>query len=844
MLGRGFLAHPKNDALRAALGSGALSSTDYFGQLMRLGYRLLFLLIVEERRLLHPRDADHAAMARYAAGYSLARLCDRVMHGAANATAAATATAPATATANDECDDLWALSVAVFRGACDGEPQLALPALGGLFAAAQCPALDGAKLGDGAFLDALGRLSCVHAGDAVVRTSWCKLGPEALGSVYESLLELDPRLSHDGREFTLAPAEEATGHARRRSGSYFTPDNLVQALLDGALEPAIADALARQPVSPREALLALTIVDPACGSGHVLLAAARRLAAHVARHSTNDTPSAAEARQARGEVISRCVFGVDLDPMAVELCKLSLWLEAAEPGVPLGFLDAQVRQGNALVGATPELVAAGIPDAAWAPREGGDRETARSLKQRNRARRAMGTPLPTQQDPTLAADAWCAAFFWPHQPGALAAAAPTNDVWRELSDGAHPAHALTVTTTAALALQHRFFHWHLAFPQVLAAGGFDVALGNPPWIAHAGRAAQPLPPGARQFHVATSEAFADYPTTHGLFASVVPRMLRIGGRLGLVLPSSLSELAGYAPTRRAHDRLCDFDGELTDFGEGRFVGVTQPCMALISRRAISGRQDAVPGAAWPMARPELTATDRQLLARLAALPTVPSALFGERGVQSDRTLAEHFVASSVPTGRFDVPIREGTDVREFELAPPRLHVDRDRLGARLRAPEQFREVRVVIRQTARFPIAALSDGLAFRNSLLAGFELPAWPALATVALLNSALVRWAHYMRFRDARQLVLPQVKIGHLRAIPLPSGDLDALATVGRQLHACAGPPERATLREGLDRLVAELFQLTPEERAAVAQWHRTMTAGRASLPPGARRAPRIGA
>ena len=158
----------------------------------------------------------------------------------------------------------------------------------------------------------------------------------------------------------------------------------MQVLLDSALDPVIQTTVAAHPEDPAEALLKLSIVDPACGSGHFLLAAARRLAVHVARHQAKGTPSAAQYRHAVRQVVSRCVFGVDLNPMAVELCRVSLWMEAVEPGRPLSFLDSHIQRGNALLGATPELMAKGIPDAAFEPIEGDDKKTASLLKKRNK----------------------------------------------------------------------------------------------------------------------------------------------------------------------------------------------------------------------------------------------------------------------------------------------------------------------------------------------------------------------------------------------------------------------------------------------------------------------------
>jgi len=854
-LGQGFLSHPRNEDLRAALQNGTLSEKSYFNQLLRLVYRFIFLFTAEERGLLHPEKTPEPIKTLYENSYGMGRLRELARKRGAV----------------DHVSDLWATTLAVCRGLAQGEPRLGLPALAGIFATNQCPDLDRASLDNHALLAAVFHLAWRKDDDRLYRIDWHLIDSEQLGSVYESLLELVAQTLPQPPYFSFVTDDDTQGNTRKTTGSYYTPDTLVRVLLDHALEPAIARTIADHPSQPTEALLRLTICDPACGSGHFLLAAAHRLASHAARRKANGTASPAQYQSALRHVIRQCLFGVDLNPMAVELCKIGLWLETAEPGLPLTFLDSHIQHGNAILGATAERMANGIPDAAWDPVEGDDKRTSRLLKKRNKfahkeyvstispKRASAGSgPQSIRSAATnpgmvddlwlehpgkkqegreatldsslirrqkLVADAWCAAFVWPKQPGQLAEAAPTNDVWLRLRDGLEAASALTEKTVHELAEQYCIFHWHLQFPQIFKKGGFDVVLGNPPWIAHAGRAAQPLPPGVRRFFETNCEAFADYPTTHGLFASVIPEMVRIGGHVGLVVPSSMSELQGYAPTRSAHDRLCEFFNEMTDFGEGRFEGVTQPCMALVSRRSEKGRQDAAPGEPWPMARPELSAIDQRLLERLLRLPPMAPELFGERGVQSDKTLTQHFVRSAQPIGRFTTPIREGTDVREFNLLPPRFHVDSEALGPRIRSAQEFATVRVVLRQTARYPIAALSDGLPFRNSLLAAFESSTWPATAIVALLNSALIRWWHYQRFRDARQPVMPQVKIGHLRAIPMPpsvlASDVSGLADVGRRMSASRGDEGR----EQLDSLVADLYGLTHEERATVEQWHQNM-------------------
>src|SRR5262249_49546337 len=270
-----------------ALQDGSLSTKAYFNQLLRLVYRLIFLLTVEERGFLHPNATPDTAKRLYADGYSMKRLRERCLKRSAH----------------DRFSDLWEAMKIVFRGLAVGEPKLGLPALAGIFGATECAALDGARLENRALLGAMFRLAWLREPSGLSRVNWRDMGPEELGSVYETLLELVPQVAKDGRQFTFADAAEAKGNARKTSGSYYTPDSLVQVLLDSALEPVIADTIAKHPCNTVEALLGLAIVDPACGSGHFLLGAARRLASHVARLQVGGTPSIQEYQRALRQVV-------------------------------------------------------------------------------------------------------------------------------------------------------------------------------------------------------------------------------------------------------------------------------------------------------------------------------------------------------------------------------------------------------------------------------------------------------------------------------------------------------------------------------------------------------------
>ncbi len=512
ILGSGFL--DANPALRDRLTQGALPLTDWFNELLRLVYRLIFLMVAEDRALLHTPAATQDARKLYTEGYSLAHLRAQSIRRAAW----------------DRHHDRYEGLKVVFRALTRGEPLLGLPALGGLFGATQLPDLETARLPNRALMEALYRLSWLTDAGGMVPVNWRAMETEELGSVYESLLELQPQLADNARSLTFATdTTETKGNQRKTTGSYYTPDSLVQALLDTALNPVL-DATELNATDPAEALLNLTITDPACGSGPFLLAAAHRIATRVAFHRANGTPSATGYRHALRDVARRCLHGVDRNPMAVELTKVALWIETVDPGKPLGFFDAQIRCGDALLGLFDlKALQTGIPDAAYKPLAGDDTATALYYRNANRDVKAGQGTLglfggsnrlpalrPIAADYTgfralsgdsldeiatksrrfhairdgmafhkveMAADLYTAAYLLPKTGGAPisrgARLVPTSeDVWQALDNGQVWGPLIGRATVARTA---RAFHWPLEFPDVMAKGGFDVVLGNPPW---------------------------------------------------------------------------------------------------------------------------------------------------------------------------------------------------------------------------------------------------------------------------------------------------------------------------------------------------------------------------
>jgi hypothetical protein len=341
--------------------------------------------------------------------------------------------------------------------------------------------------------------------------------------VYEGLLEYEPVILPDGAQTTFAFKQ---GDERANTGSHYTPDELVQPLIKHSLDHLIAERLKAK--DPEGALLSLRVADVACGSGHILLAAARRIGRELAVVRTGeDQPSPLAMRTAVRDVIRHCIYGVDLNPLAVELCKVALWLEAHVPGEPLSFLDHHIKCGNAIVGYVrrEDIEARGIPDEAFVTMPGDDKEVAALLRQRNKAERSgqkalkFDPQVERQLDEALkgwkgldklpehtpeqveakrlrfevlsqSAEAlWMeqlaaipiAQFYIPkvkNQPGMHV----TEEEFRSYWKGERKAQSRATAEAWAVAARKRFFQWFLAFPEVMSSGGFDCILGNPPYL--------------------------------------------------------------------------------------------------------------------------------------------------------------------------------------------------------------------------------------------------------------------------------------------------------------------------------------------------------------------------
>ena len=349
-LGKGFLQHEHNTALREKIQTGTLSSKDYYRQLLRIIYRFLFLMVTEERDLVYESEDKSEATQRlkkfYLQFYSIARL--RKLSESHYVYEA-------------QFNDLWQGLVntfLLFEGGSNGKKLGIQPLNGDLFSYDAIADLQNSLINNKLLLECVKNLNeFTDENKNLGAINYRSLDVEELGSVYEGLLELHPVI--ENIEASNPAHINFTFHEgtdRKTTGSYYTRPELVNELIKSALIPVIEERLKEHTGNKEaqaKALLKLKVCDAAAGSGHMLLAAARTIAWYLARvQSGEENPAPSVYRKCLREVIQHCIYAVDYNPDAVELCKLALWLEGHNSGKPLSFLDHKIRNGNSLVGVT------------------------------------------------------------------------------------------------------------------------------------------------------------------------------------------------------------------------------------------------------------------------------------------------------------------------------------------------------------------------------------------------------------------------------------------------------------------------------------------------------------
>jgi hypothetical protein len=534
-LANGFLSHPDNHELRNRSGNG-LTPADYYLYQLRLIYRLLFLIVTEERNLVYPttpslpppKGGGVTAPSRpppkgggnlshlrkiYYEHYSIDRL--RILAGKLYFV-------------DGRKHDLWEGLKTTFRLFEDGVygEKLGIKPLGsGIFSRDALGMLNECKLSNEALLRVIRNLTFFENDNRqLVRVNYSDLDVEEFGSVYEGLLEYKPLFQDvNGKpSFVFAKGDE-----RSKSGSHYTPEELVKPLIKHSLDYIFEEKLKEQ--DKEKALLSIRVCDIASGSGHILLSAARRIAIELARVRTKeDQPTPTAFRTAIRDVIRNCIYGVDKNPLAVELCKVALWLESHNPGEPLGFLDHHIKCGDSIVGlAHIEELKNGIPNEAFKSLPGDDKEIASAFLKRNKIERETEGQITLDFDGAVRTkmtdliDAFnrfdqlpennseeilhkekeykrlvnsrnwqklkeianlIIAQFFISKNTENKDALVTDANYREYLIGTKGIPGQALAKALIVSENMKFFHWFLEFPEIFVAKGFDCIIGNPPYL--------------------------------------------------------------------------------------------------------------------------------------------------------------------------------------------------------------------------------------------------------------------------------------------------------------------------------------------------------------------------
>lgn len=563
-------------ALGPVLGQGHRDSADRFVEALTIVYRMLFLLFAESRDLLprYPESYKHA--------YAIGQLCRATAH-------------------DDEeraVPGLWDALAAITRlsrAGCETADLIVRPFNGRLFARAAAPSLemrdstrrptprsDGRDKAVAAALVALGtRLG--NAGREAI--TYADLGVEQLGAVYERVLDLDPDVVNRPPAPDRGAARARRTHSQRRkeTGTFYTPQPLADLVVRRTLAPLVRGAGTRD-------LLALRVVDPAMGSGAFLVAACRYLA-HAYEAALVDEGSCAEtdldedARAGiRRLVASRCLAGVDANPIAVQLARLSLWLTSLARNRPLSFLDDRLRIGDSLIGAGPDDLwrtrrrsrrdgitpAAPLFDASGLTFTLGS--VVRPLRQLRegpddsihaiRAQERIWSELNADSSPLApwrrACDLWCARWFLDQgerEPSPQELSATFDAILRGGRGASHQRMGAWIGRARAIGRQRGFFHWPIEYADVFYGAdgsprdrpGFDAVIGNPPWEMVGRSAAETIAfiresghyPSCDRGHMNLYQPFLDRALS----------LARPGGRVGLLVPWGLAVDHGAAALR-------------------------------------------------------------------------------------------------------------------------------------------------------------------------------------------------------------------------------------------------------------------------------------------------------
>ena len=830
-------------------------------------YRLIFVLYAESRDLIHPGDAK--ARSEYEEHFSLERMRaeihERIDSG------------ERFEDFSEHSTRLWGQLRDLFRLVDEGEESLGVPAYnGGLFDADAHDFLAENEVADRYVAEVVYRIGTTeHEDGSFVLADYADLDTRHLGSIYEGLLEHEFRIapepyaavSADGgqlwkpvTEVSAAEAVETVAEGelyvvnddgeRKATGSYYTPDHVVASIVEETIDPLVAEIkadLAADGLAPSDTeyfrrfwqrVLELRILDPAMGSGHFLTTATGYLTEHVMAVVRQQEIQSYDEQQLRRDIAKECIYGVDVNGMAVELAKLSMWLETLAADQPLAFLDHHLKTGNSLVGSaiTDVLSDGGEERGQLTLTQAFARTRRRALDHvMDRTRELLDIDNETLADIKSMEDIYdeiredplyvrlfeltnvhTAERFGLDVPDdayeRMAGAIENDREWAALREGED-----WFASAQAMADEERFFHWELEFPAVFFdidgnerdAAGFDAVIGNPPY----GAAID----DRDERYYRTEYQHQDYQLdTYLLFLERGVGITGSDGLFGMIVPNTWLSNLQFERIRRfvlGETQL----RAIRYYRSTIFAGVTVDTLTVVLRNGRpaengisvtivdeeSTRSHEVPQRRWadrdgaPINVFESTET-RRVSASVETGTTVGDRCAITQGAKpfqvgkgdppQTREIVDTkpFVSERQESEQFR-PLLSGSDIHRYVT-----RWDGDnwiklgdwlaepRYSANYDAPEK-----IVIRQTADSLIATLDrDQFVIRDNLYT-VQPSEIPATVVLGILNSTLLNWYYQRVLNPEKGEALAQVKRGHIAQLPLPADIASA---------AAGSPPEPA--------------------------------------------------
>jgi len=635
ILSEGFMQYPDNDLSEDDLDSIHDSSLIYL-------YRLIFILYAESEG----RDLLDTNNEIYQESYSLNSLKQEI---------AEELDSPSPKYQDwqnnlwDRLDELFKLIDQGSKSRGIPEEDLYIPAYnGGLFRtnpeeddSAEARFLANHQVGDSYLAKVIELLTRSQNGGGKIFVDYSSLDVRHLGSIYEGLLEYklniadEPLTLDDGEYVSVDDGDEVVvqenevylttdSGERKATGSYYTPEYVVEYIVENTLEPLVDDcreaalekrgSYAGLAQAFADEVFELKILDPAMGSGHFLTSAIDYLAREIidaqekqaAQQGINTVDEEHDINWARRQVAQRCIYGVDLNPLAVELAKVSLWLRTLAAEQPLAFLDHHLKTGNSLVGSDIETVldngdpGNGAKEGQLTLQESFDRTRRQALKHVTDQFEDLLTIDNETLDDIKEMEAvyeevrddplyqHLIAMANVHTAEQFALDVP-NDAYERMAEALRDESWADIEeqdwyrSAQEFAENQRIFHWELEFPiafyeqdgERMKDGGFDAVIGNPPYVIF-----KILEDSLRDYYDSTFDSFVMKGDVYILFMELASKLLQQQGNTGYVVQNKFTK-ANYGENIRGEIAENETINQIVNFNDSPVFDITAYPLVLI-----------------------------------------------------------------------------------------------------------------------------------------------------------------------------------------------------------------------------------------------------------------------